>query len=571
MRNVYVSCTLMANQTGQQLIQKAGKYHSAGKYIQAEKIYRRLLKANPNDLTLIRLLGMLERDRHNPKGAVHWFSLAKQLSSNDPIILAELALTLEQAGKSENAMEIALEAQAASPTDISIAIFFAKMCLTRGEASRGAVALEQAIETDPKNPEAWLLLAISANSSGILPVPLHFAQKAIQLDTNSAPPHSVLASSHRLNGNLDSSLTCYERALSIDSMLAEAIAGKAEVLESLGRTDEAHALLDATPSTDSVLIALAKARVARKLNQPKQALEAIDGAITPTISPYHKSNLLMYRGRVLEELSLYDEAWEAWVEGNTLHAGKFDIATHVKLVDSIIETPIGSDSQSQSNHPVFIIGMFRSGTTLLEQILGAHPDIDAAGEVNQMLRYVKDKPYPECIEAPNQEWADQYLNRLNSDAKFCTDKMPMNYLHVGLIHTLFPNASIIHITRNPLDTCVSCFANSFSASHAYTSDLHNLAGVYEQYQRIMMYWNKVLPNRIYEIAYESLVDNIEKTIKGVLEHIGVEFNSDVLHFYTNRRIAVTPSADQVRKPIYKSSIDRHKKFESYLGELTRLQ
>jgi hypothetical protein len=95
--------------------------------------------------------------------------------------------------------------------------------------------------------------------------------------------------------------------------------------------------------------------------------------------------------------------------------------------------------------------------------------------------------------------------------------------------------------------------------------------VYEQYQRIMMHWNKVIPNRIYEIAYESLVDNIEKTIKGVLEHIGVEFNSDVLHFYTNRRIAVTPSADQVRKPIYKSSIDRHKKFESYLGELTRLQ
>jgi hypothetical protein len=279
----------------------------------------------------------------------------------------------------------------------------------------------------------------------------------------------------------------------------------------------------------------------------------------------------MHRGRVLEEMDRHDEAWHAWEEGNKLHGGKFDLDAHVKLVDAIIETPISTTGISEATQPIFIVGMFRSGTTLLEQILGAHPDIDAAGEVNQILRFVNEMPYPQCVTEPNTSWPAQYLERLNSDAKFCTDKMPMNYLHVGLIHTLFPNATIIHTTRNPLDTCVSCFSNSFSANHAYTSNLNDLAVVYKQYQRIMAHWNQVLPNRIYEVPYESLVENIEGTVRGVLEHIAVDFDPACLEFYNIRRIAVTPSADQVRKPIYTSSVGRHKHFASHLGELNTLQ
>ena len=149
----------MAKLTGQQLIAKAGKYHTAGKFGQAEKIYKQLLKANPNDLTLLRMLGMLERDRRNLKGALHWFTLAKQVSGDDPIILAELALTLEQAGKAEKAMEIATQAITKSPTDMSIALFFAKMCLSRGHATRAAQTIEGAIDSDPDNPEAWHLLS----------------------------------------------------------------------------------------------------------------------------------------------------------------------------------------------------------------------------------------------------------------------------------------------------------------------------------------------------------------------------------------------------------------------------
>ena len=562
----------MAKLTGQQLIQKAGKYHTAGKFAQAEKIYKQLLKANPNDLTLLRMLGMLERNRRNLKGALHWFTLAKQVSGDDPIILAELALTLEQAGKAEKAMEIATQAITKSPTDMSIALFFAKMCLSRGHATRAAQTIEGAIDSDPDNPEAWHLLSMAVNNSGTLPVPLQFAQKLIQLQPQNAQPHATLGTAHRLNADLDNALASYNIALEKDSAFAEALAGKAEVLESLGKTEEAESVLSNAPKSNSVLLALAKVRVARKLNKPEHALQTIDSIMNQPLTKYHKSNLQMNKGRVLEEMERYDEAWECWEEGNKLHGGKFPLDEHIKLVDNIIDSsPKLLPDSTHETKPIFVIGMFRSGTTLLEQILGAHPYIDVAGEVDQILRFANEKPYPECVNDPNPKWQQQYIDRLGSDNKFCTDKMPMNYLHIGLIHSLFPTAKFIHTTRNPLDTCVSCFANSFSANHAYTSNLKDLAGVYEQYQRIMAHWNKQYSGLIYEVPYESIVDDLEGTIKGVLAHIGIEFDPACLEFYNVRRIAVTPSADQVRRPIYSSSVGRHKHFESHLGELTSLK
>ena len=566
----------MANLTGQQLIQKAGKFHSAGKFRQAERIYKQLLSANPNDLTLLRILGMLERDRKNIKAAVDWFTLAKQVSGSDPIILAELALTLEQGGNSEKAMDIANEAIEKSPQDLSIAIFYAKMCLSRGMASVAMQTIQKAIDNDPNNTEAWQLLAIAANSTGTIPVSLKFSKNYIQLQPSEPLAHSTLATAHRLNGDLEEALACYDQAIRINPSFPDAIAGKAEVLVSLDRTKEAETLLTNTPQIDSVAVALAKVRIARNLEKPERALQAIDSVLNQNLSPHQQSNISMHRGRVLEDLGRYDDAWNAWEEGNTLHSGKFSLSNHIKLVDTIMgsdpKPAPGSDTRSDPKPaPIFIVGMFRSGTTLLEQILGAHPEIDVAGEVDQILRFVNEKPYPVCLTDSNPDWHTQYLDRLNSDKQFCTDKMPMNYLHVGLIHTLFPSANIIHTTRNPLDTCVSCFSNAFSATHSYTSNLKDLAGVYGQYQRIMSHWNEVYPGLIYQVEYESIVDNLEGSVKGILEHIGVAFEPNCLEFYNLHRIALTPSADQVRKPIYDSSVGRHKKFASHLGELNTLQ
>ncbi len=564
----------MAKLTGQQLISKAGKFHQAGKFTQAERIYKQLLRVNPNDLTLLRILGILERDRKNLKAAIDWFVLARQVSGDDAIILAELALTLEQAGKFDKSLAIASEANNKKPNDLSIALCLAKICLARGYATRAANAIKGAIDSDPNNPQALHILSIAVNSSGTLPVPLRYAKKLIELQPQDAQPYSTLATSYRLNGDLDNALAFYDQSLEKNHSFQEAIAGKAEVLESLGRTDDAETVLTNAPQKNSILVALAKVRIARKLGKPELAIQAIDSVINKPLTPYHQSNLLMHKGRVLEDLKQYSDAWKCWEEGNKLHSGTFPLSSHINLVDTIINSSQNYTQYDQTKYaltPIFIVGMFRSGTTLLEQILGAHPDIDTAGEVDQILRFVNENPYPECINRATPEWSEIYIDRLQSSNSFCTDKMPMNYLHVGLIHSLFPNAKILHTTRHPIDTCVSCFANSFSASHSYTSNLKDLAGVYKQYQRIMEHWQDLYPGLIYQVPYESIVNNLESTVKGTLEHIGVEFNKECLEFYKVRRIAITPSADQVRKPIYKTSCGRHKNFAPYLGELNDLQ
>ena len=564
----------MAKLTGQQLISKAGKLHQAGKFTQAERIYKQLLKANPNDLTLLRILGMLERDRKNLKAAIDWFVLARQVSGDDAIILAELALTLEQAGKLDKALPIATEANNKKPNDLPIALCLAKICLAIGHATRGANAIKGAIDSDPNNPQAWHILSIAANSSGTLPVNLTYAKKLIELQPQDAQPYSTLGTAYRLNGDLENALASYDQSLKKDPSFSEAIAGKAEVLVSLGRTNDAEKLLTNYPQNNSILVALAKVRISRNLGKPEQAIQAIDSVINQQLTPYHQSNLLMHKGRVLEDLKQYGDAWKCWEEANKLHSGIFQLSNHIKLVDTIISSCQKSTQIDRAKNritPVFIVGMFRSGTTLLEQILGAHPDIDAAGEVDQILRFVNENPYPECISNAKPEWPERYIQRLQSNKRFCTDKMPMNYLHIGLIHSLFPNAKILHTSRHPIDTCVSCFSNSFSATHSYTSNLKDLTGVYKQYERIMQHWQELYPDLIYQVKYESIVNDLEATVKGTLEHIGVDFNKACLEFYKVRRIAITPSADQVRKPIYKSSCGRHKNFAQYLGELNDLQ
>ena len=179
------------------------------------------------------------------------------------------------------------------------------------------------------------------------------------------------------------------------------------------------------PRSNSILITLAKVRIARKLNKFDVALQTIDQLMDQSLSPSQRSNLFMHRGRVLEELKRYDEAWHAWGEANKLHAGQFNLKAHVEIVDDIINTKIPSSGLSDNKQPIFIVGMFRSGTTLLEQILGAHPEIDAAGEVNQLLQFVKEKPYPDCVDNSKQEWTQEYLQRLHS-------KNTVSYTHLTL-------------------------------------------------------------------------------------------------------------------------------------------
>jgi Flp pilus assembly protein TadD len=236
----------------------------------------------------------------------------------------------------------------------------------------------------------------------------------------------------------------------------------------------------------------------------------------------------------------------------------------------------------QDRTPVFIVGMPRSGTSLTEQIVSSHPQVFGAGELgylhniaNQLLYSLPTldlyaRKVAGLTEATSRQLADYYLKKIrvfSSDATVITDKMPHNFLHIGLIALILPEARIIHCRRNPLDNCFSIYSNNFNERHAYAHDLADLGWYYRQYESLMDHWRSVLPHMILDVQYEELVDDLERQTRRILDFIGLPFDEACLDFQNNRRSVTTISRSQVRQPMYRTSIERWRPYEKHLGPL----
>jgi len=194
------------------------------------------------------------------------------------------------------------------------------------------------------------------------------------------------------------------------------------------------------------------------------------------------------------------------------------------------------------------------------------------GRLTEILK--SDAPYPWCLDRLNTSLLTQLANKhldviaeLSDNALYVTDKMPVNFMHLGFIDLLFPNAHVIHCQRDPLDTCLSCYFQSFSGEHPYAYSLSDLGKYYRLYHKLMNHWKKVLRIPVYELSYENLVQNQEQETRKLLTFCGIEWNDACLDFHNTRRTVSTASYDQVRKPMYTKSIGRWRQYEQHLGPL----
>jgi hypothetical protein len=268
----------------------------------------------------------------------------------------------------------------------------------------------------------------------------------------------------------------------------------------------------------------------------------------------------------------------------------FDIATERANVQRIIETfepglfEKFADAGDPSQLPVFVIGMPRSGTTLVEQILASHPGVHGAGEINDLWRILaglgKALPpgarQPEGIrDAPPEIWRElggRYAARLRQyapEAERITDKLPFNYTLAGIIRLMLPRSRIIHCVRDPRDTCVSCYMTSFQNDRGFTFDLADLGEAYSLYWDLMSHWRTVLPGGLHEVRYESLVGDPESESRAMVEYLGLDWSADCLSFFDNPRSVTTASMTQVRRPIYKGSIGRWRRYRDHLAPLMK--
>lgn len=300
-------------------------------------------------------------------------------------------------------------------------------------------------------------------------------------------------------------------------------------------------------------------------------------------------------GKALEDREQYDEAFKAYEDGNRLHFLRhpYDEAAvertqnEIKsfftadLINNCLAISAGLPSTPDARKPIFIVGMPRSGTTLIEQILSSHPAVFGAGEltifddVTDGVQLPKaDVPEWEAACTHLLELGRHYLDhvwKLAPDADYITDKMPGNFLHLGLLKLMLPGAKIINAMRDPRDSCWSCYTQRFTSAHNYTYDFGTLGRFYLQYKNQMQHWHDVLPSgSILDIRYEDVVANPEQEVRRLLDYVGLPWDDACLKFHKNKRPVLTASLSQVRRPLYSTSVARWKRFEKHLGPLLEI-
>ncbi len=461
-----------------------------------------------------------------------------------------------------------------------------------GNTGQAEIVARQVIASNKKDADGLTLLGLVFYERGDYDEAVAWHKKAVTIERKQPLYLCNLAIANAARGKLSSALTCFEKALKLQPDSPEALAGKADVLEKQGKLDRAHAILEPAIKAGRYTpkIAAVYARLLQRKGLNDRVVAFADDLLSRSETQGIERRLILLQlGKACEQLGEYDRAFEAYVQANEIGAVPFDIRNVQQRFDSLMQTfsRDAAASLPRATHgselPVFIAGMARSGTTLLEQIIHAHPKAHAIGEIRhlgELIHHLPDEiesiePFPQCVGDLTVEKLDRlatvhlnYLKKQNRGATRIVDKTLDNFQNLGVISLLFPQARIIHIRRHPLDTCFSCyFENLPPLRHPYSSDLSNLGLYYRQYLRLMDFWRENLDIPILEIHYEHIVEDQENQSRRIIEFLGLEWDERCLRFHEARRDVTTLSYDQVRKPIYKTAISRYKHYEKHLSPL----
>lgn len=464
----------------------------------------------------------------------------------------------------------------------------------QGRIGEAIELYELALSRWPDSPNTWYNLGLLQRQAGNHDRALECYRQALQ--RRIGHPEEVHLNRAVVFSN------CLQRPAEAERELAAALRLRptyipalfnlANLHEDLGRRDAAAAayerILALQPGN---LEALARYARLRKFSDPADPLIArLRGAVaSANARPAELASVGFELGRALDACGEYDAAWEAYGFANRCSresaGGRFvpyDASAHEQLIDRIIaafpSAPVTAPAESPAAapRPIFICGMFRSGSTLLEQLLAGHPRIQAAGELDLIpdiaLRVLA--PYPEGCAAATPERlravAGGYLSGLARrlpGAELATDKRPDNFLYLGLIKRLFPAAKIVHTTREPLDNCLSVYFLNLDQRMSYALDLMDTGHYYRQYARLMSHWKSLFARDIHDIHYDTLVRTPEPVMARLLEFLGLEWNDRCLDVKAAERPVKTASVWQVREPLYQHSSGRAGHYGRQLSQL----
>jgi len=580
-------------------LQRAKAYHRAGQLEPAEEIYRQVLREDPTNAQVYCLLAAVCQTLGKLDEAVANLRQAIRLRPDQAETHNHLGVTLVQQRNLREAIASFQQAVQLNPGHFHAYSNLGAAFRSQGKSDQAVWAYQRALQLKPDCADAYYYLGEILSSQGKFEEAEAAYRQAIHC--NPAQARACVGLGHALyrQKKIDQSVACYQEALRLAPDSAELHASWATALLDLGRPQEAVSHLERALQIRPSYVPPYKfmgelfkegryrfsaERIADMKNLLKGGTLAVSDQITLNFA-------LAY---VSDKLGNYDEAFGYYRQGNELkeqvyqqRGMAFDIHVHRQFIEERIEaytpelferlSPLGHPSET----PVFIVGVPRSGTTLVNHILSAHPDVTAPGEFLDIPNITVDLPrilnsrgklrdlLPQLDRKTVHRLAERYLRhltQLGGSVPRITDKLPENYFHLGLISVLFPKARIIHCRRNPLDTCVSCYMHDFRYVRFSTS-LEALGLYYREYERLMAHWRRVLPVPMYEVQYEDLVARQEAVSRELIAYCGLEWNDCCLAFHENPRMVHTASRMQVRQPIYTTALKRWEKYAAYLGPL----
>lgn len=458
-----------------------------------------------------------------------------------------------------------------------------------GQHDIAIARFQQTLVVKPSFAEAHSNLGFALQRLGRMEEALYHYGQALVIKPNFVEAHSNIGDTLNELGRHEEAIAHFKQALAIKPEYAEAHYNIGTILQELGQHEDAMLQYD---QALAIKPDIAKAHYNSSLIKPNQEqVPIIEQLMTsPTISEEETINYHYALSNIHNDAKSYTKAFEHAQQANSKKRKTvlYDPQKHSSFVDSLINAYSKDYFQNKTTHgtdselPVFILGMPRSGTTLVEQIISSHPQVHGAGELDYLQGIEKEiakqfetsNHYPQCISICNDSdilgYYKKYLEALgdySTDIKRITDKAPSNFLRIGLIKTLFPKARIIHCQRNALDTCTSIFLNYFTKEIEYSFDLSEIAHYYQDYERIMTHWRTLFADDIFEVRYEELVMNQENMSRQLIDYIGLEWDEACLNFHKNKRAVKTASNLQVRQPIYTKSVERWKRYEEHLEPL----
>jgi tetratricopeptide (TPR) repeat protein len=509
------------NMSLQQALDAAVHFHQTGNLAKAKELYQQILKSAPNHPIALHLLGVIAFQAGRNDIAENLIARAIKLKSNFDEAHNNLGNVFKSIGRLQDAV----------------------------------VQYKQAIKIKPEVADSHYNLATALEELGQTSEAIAQYQKAIDIKNDNSAAHFNLGNLFRRLGVLDDSVFHYRKAVSFNSSYAEAYRQIASI---------------------------------KKFSSEDDDIELMQHLIVkPDTGTTKKMHLAFGLGKAFEDLQQYSKAFQYIQQANSIKRNSFDfqIDNWDRYVDRQIKVFNADyfnkhlDSGSSATGPIFILGMPRSGTSLVEQILASHSNVYGAGEVqslgNSVATIFNLSSFPENIVQVEsgvfETLGEHYIRIMKEQSKeleFFTNKMPDNFKIIGMIKLMLPNAKVIHCQRDPMDNCLSLFKNYFSSNDLdYAYSQNELGRYYQGYLKLMKHWHDVLPGFIYDIQYEKIVADQEQESRALLQYCGLEWEASCLNFYQTKRAINTASAAQVRQPVYKDSVQLWKRYEKQLQPL----